>query len=189
MMYRLLWLGFLFSFMPAHAAPFVIDESHTSVHFSVAHFERSTVRGRWMKVRGKMDFDAAARTGSVDLTIDPDTVDTGLGILDSVLRSAQFLHTEEFPEIRFISTGFEFDNEKLKWVSGNLNLHGVTLPVQLLADRFTCGEVKLLALKRYVCGGEFHVVIKRSEFGMKRFLPEVADEVRLDIEIEASPAP
>jgi len=169
------------------AAPFVLDESHTSVHFAVAHFERSTVRGRWTKIKGGLDYDAVTRVGAVDISIDPDTVDTGLRVLDSVLRSAQFLHTEQFPVIRFLSTGFEFDNENLKAISGHLTLHGVSLPVRLLADRFNCGEVRLMALRRYVCGGDFHVTIKRSEFGMNRMLPEVGDTVRIDIAIEASP--
>lgn len=172
----------------AQAVPYLIDEAHTSVHFSVAHFERTTVRGRWTKVSGKIDFDASTQTGSADLTIDPDTVDTGLRVLDSVLRSAQFLDTEQYPTIRFVSTGFEFNADRLQAVSGMLTLHGSTLPVRLLADRFNCGEVKLLALRRYVCGGDFHFSFRRSEFGLKRFLPDVGDEVRIDLAIEASPA-
>jgi polyisoprenoid-binding protein YceI len=45
--------------------------------------------------------------------------------------------------------------------------------------------VPLGLLRRYVCGGDFRLVIKRSEFGMTRFLPEVGDEVELEISGEA----
>jgi polyisoprenoid-binding protein YceI len=171
----------------AQAGSYAIDESHTSVHFSVAHFERSAVRGRWLKVTGKIDYDVATKTGAVDLTIAADTVDSGLKVLDGVLTSAQFLNAEQYPAIRFQSSAFEFEGERLKAVNGALTLHGVTRPVQLMAERFQCGEIKLLALRRQVCGGEFRATIRRSDFGMTRYLPEVGDEVRLDIEVEASP--
>lgn len=170
------------------AAPMVLDGSHTSAYFAVSHFDRSLVRGRFKRITGQIDFDEAKRSGSVDIRIDPDSVDTGLRALDDVLKSPQFFDTEQFPEIRFQSTGFEFDGERLHAVRGKLSMHGVSMPVQLLADQFKCGEVKVMVLRRQVCGGAFHTTIKRSAFGMTRFLPDVGDAVQIDISIEASPA-
>jgi polyisoprenoid-binding protein YceI len=184
----LLLVGLMQSGTLVLAAPLVLDSSHTSAYFAASHFERSMVRGRFNRIAGQIDFDEAGRSGTVDIRIDPDSIDTGLRALNDVLKSPQFFDTEQFPEIRFQSTGFEFEGERLRAVSGKLSMHGVSLPVQLLANHFKCGEVKVMVLRRHVCGGTFHATVKRSAFGMTRFLPDVGDTVQIDISIEASPA-
>jgi polyisoprenoid-binding protein YceI len=40
--------------------------------------------------------------------------------------------------------------------------------------------------RRHVCGGAFRAVLKRSDFGMTGFLPDVGDDVQLEIGIEAT---
>lgn len=172
----------------AHALPFTIDNAHTSAHFAVSHFERSLVRGRFDKIAGQIDFDETRRTGSVDIRIDADGIDTKSRVLNDVLKSEQFFDVEKFPDMRFQSNRFEYDGERLQALSGKLTIRGVTLPLQLTATRFLCGEVKLLVLRRNVCGGAFHATIKRSAFGMQRFLPEVGDTVEIFISIEATPS-
>ncbi len=173
--------------LPVQAATYQIDSAHTAVHFAASHFDRTWLRGRIMGIKGQVEFDAAQKSGSLDLIIDPDTLDTGLRGLDSVLKSAQYFDTREFPQVRFISTKFEFEGERLLAVQGNLTLRGVTQPVRLLARRFSCGEVKFLVLRRMVCGGDFYAEIRRSSFDMKHALPDVGDLVMLDIAVEASP--
>jgi polyisoprenoid-binding protein YceI len=172
----------------AQASPFVLDSAHTSAHFAASHFDRTLVRGRFIGITGQLDFDPVLHSGTLDVNIDPDTVDTGLRGLDTVLKSAQFFDTKEYPIVRFQSTQFTFEGGRLHTIAGQLTLHGVTLPVQLQADRFSCGEVKLLVLRRHVCGGDFHVTILRSAFGLRSFLPDVSDAVRIDIAAEASPS-
>ena len=183
----LLLVGLMQSATLGQAAPLVLDSSHTSVYFAASHFDRSMVRGRFNRITGQIDFDEGNRSGKVDISIDPDSIDTGSRALNDVLKSPQFFDAEQFPEIRFQSTGFEFEGERLRAVSGKLSMHGVSLPVQLLANRFKCGEVKVMVLRRHVCGGDFHATVKRSAFGMMRFLPDVGDTVQIDISIEASP--
>jgi polyisoprenoid-binding protein YceI len=164
-----------------------LDSSHTSVYFAVTHFGISTMRGRFMGISGQLAFDAAQGSGSLDLTIDPDSVDTGLRGLDAVLKSSQFFDTKEFPQARFQSTRFEFEGERLLAVHGTLNLHGVSQPLVLQAQRFQCREVKIIVLRRFVCGGDFSAKFLRSSFGMRQHLPDVGDEIALDIAVEASP--
>lgn len=181
------WLAALLV-LPASAAPFTIDSAHSSAHFSASHFGRSEVRGRILQVEGRIDFDLQGRSGKVEVSLPVAAIDTGIMALDNVLRSPQFFDADQFPVIRFEADDFRFDGERLAAVAGRLSLHGITRPVELQAQRFACGEVKLGLLKRQVCGGHFTAAILRSEFGMRRFLPDVGDQVTLDISIEASPA-
>jgi polyisoprenoid-binding protein YceI len=172
---------------PAGAAEYAADPEHVVVHFAVSHFDVAYVRGRFGKIGAKIDFDPAGRTGRVIATVDADSVDTGIPALDGILRSPQFLDAAANPEVRFASERFVFDGDRLVAVEGRLWLHGVERPLRLEAERFTCKTVSAGILRRPICGGAFRASFKRSAFGMTRFLPDVGDEVRLDIDVEASP--
>lgn len=172
---------------PLRITRYQLDSTHTSVAFAASHFGMSSMRGRFSGIKGQLEFDPVQGSGSLDLVIDPDSVDTGLRGLDAVLKSPQFFDTKEFPQARFQSTRFEFDGERLLAVHGTLNLHGVSQPLVLQAQRFRCAEVKIIVIRRFVCGGDFSAKILRSSFGMRQHLPDVGDEVQLDIAVEASP--
>jgi polyisoprenoid-binding protein YceI len=180
----LLWLGAWPG--PGLAAEFVLDASHTSIHFAVSHYDVSLVRGRIAKITGTLQFDPAAKTGAVDVRIDPDAIDTGNRTLDAILRSEQFLDTAQTGDARFGSSRFVFDGDRLTAIEGTLILHGVARPLRLAAQRFTCRDVKFGLLARHVCGGEFQATIRRSDFGMTRSLPDVGDQVDLAISVEAT---
>jgi polyisoprenoid-binding protein YceI len=168
------------------AAEFALDASHTAVHFAVSHFDISLVRGRIAKVTGTVQFDPEAKSGAVDLRIDPDAIDTGNRTLDQILRSDQFLDTARTGDARFGASRFVFEGDRLVAVEGTLILRGIARPVRLVVQRFTCKDVKAGIVSRYVCGGEFQATLKRSEFGMTRFLPDVGDAVELAISVEAT---
>jgi polyisoprenoid-binding protein YceI len=127
---------------PALAAPatYTVDPTHTAVYFGASHFERTTVRGRFGKMDGRILYDPDSGTGSIDFTVDTDSVDTGNRSLDGVLRSAQFLDAQNFPVARLQANRFIVENGKLVAVEGSLSLHGVSQPLRLEADRFSCGR-------------------------------------------------
>ncbi|WP_432257817.1 YceI family protein [Cupriavidus sp. TMH.W2] len=174
----------------AHAAPveYALDPVHTTVYFSASHVDRSSVRGRFGKIDGRLIYDADSGAGALDVTVDLASVDTGNRTLDGVLRSAQFLDTAQHPVARLRANRFLSEGGRLVAVEGELTLHGVTQPLRLLAERFRCGEVTFFGVSRQVCGGDFHAEVPRSAFGMTRFLPEVGDTVTLQVAVEASPA-
>jgi len=179
--------------MPAAAATaaptaYTVDPTHTSVYFATSHFERTSVRGRFGKIDGRIVYDPDTGNGAIDFTVDTGSVDTGNRSLDGVLRSAQFFDAATFPVVRLRANHFVTEGNKLVAVEGDLDLHGVTHPLRLEADRFSCGEIVLFGVRRNVCGGDFHASLPRSAFGMTRFLPEVGDLVTLQISVEASPA-
>ncbi|WP_020204585.1 MULTISPECIES: YceI family protein [Cupriavidus] len=173
----------------AQAAPadYAVDPTHTAVYFAASHFERTSVRGRFGKIDGRISYDEATGAGGIDFTVNADSVDSGNRTLDGILQSAQFLDAQNFPVVRLRASRFIRDGERLAAVEGELTLHGVTQPVRLEAQRFSCGEISLFGIRRHVCGGDFRAVISRSAFGMTRFLPDVGDAVTLSISVEASP--
>lgn len=165
------------------ADSYTIDPQHTYPHFEASHHGFSTHRGRFNKTSGKVVFDRTAGTGSVDIVIDATTLDTGLELMEKVLKDENYFNVGVHPTITFRSDRLHFDGEKLAAVEGLLTLLGVTRPVTLTVTHFKCGLNPVR--KREACGADGMASIRRSEFGMKGGLPGVGDDVRLLIQVEA----
>jgi polyisoprenoid-binding protein YceI len=170
----------------AAAADLVLDPTHTSVYFAVRHNDVSLVRGRFDKIRGSVQYDADARMGKLLVSVQAGSVDAGNSAVDNVLRSDQFLEADRYAEAHFVSDRFVFEGDKLTAIEGKLTLHGVERPLRITVKRFICRDVAFGLARHNICGGDFQAVLKRSDFGMTRFLPEVGDEVELTISGEAS---
>lgn len=171
--------------LPAFAAPetFTIDPGHTFPSFEVSHFGMSLQRGRFNKTTGKVTLDRAAKSGSVEVSIDAASVDTGHPKLEEHLRAADFFNVAAHPTITFKGSKLNFEGDKVKSVDGELTMLGVTKPVTLAAQNFNCGNHPMN--KKVMCGAEFTTTIKRTEWGMKYAVPAVADDVLLRINVEA----
>jgi len=162
---------------------YTIDPRHTFPAFEVSHFGMSLQRGRFNKTAGKITVDREAKTGSVEVTIDAASVNTGEPKLEEHLKAADFFNASAHPNITFKGTKFNFEGDKVKSVDGELTILGVTKPVTLSAQHFNCGNHPMN--KKAMCGAEFTTTVKRSEWGMKYALPAVADDVLLRINVEA----
>ncbi|TMA12613.1 MAG: YceI family protein, partial [Deltaproteobacteria bacterium] len=104
-----------------------IDPSHSAIAFSVRHMVISKARGRFTKWSGELQFDAEKpRASSVQVTIDPASIDTADAQRDAHLRSADFLDVEKFPTASFRSTKVEEVESGVYRVTGDLTVHGVT---------------------------------------------------------------
>jgi polyisoprenoid-binding protein YceI len=168
----------------AQAATYNIDPTHTFVTFEAKHFNTSTLRGRFDKKEGSVNFDRAAKSGSADITIDATSVSTGVAPLDTHLKSKDFFNAGVTPSVKFVGDKFSFNGDKVSAVSGNLTMLGKTLPVTLTATNFNCYENPML--KREVCGGDFETTLTRSQWGMNYGLSfGIPDNIRLLIQIEA----
>jgi polyisoprenoid-binding protein YceI len=182
---RYLALAVSLAVFPALAAPesYTIDPRHTFPSFEIGHMGMSLQRGRFNKTSGKITVDTAARTGTVDVSIDAASIDTGLDKLEEHVRAEDFLQASAFPTITFKGSQLTFDGEKLKSVGGDLTIRGVSRPVTLTATQFNCGSHPMT--KKPMCGGEFVTTIKRSDWGMKYAIPALADDMTLRINVEA----
>jgi polyisoprenoid-binding protein YceI len=178
-------LAIAFAGVHAEPANYAVDPAHTFVTWEALHFGTSTLRGRFDKKEGKVTLDRAAKTGSVEITIDTTSISTGTAPFDTHLKSKDFFNVGEHPTAKFVSDKFVFNGDKLAEVSGTLTLLGKSNPVTLKATNFNCYDHPML--KREVCGGDFETVLVRSQYGMGYGLPKVSpDNIRLLVQIEAA---
>ena len=170
---------------PAFAAPgtYVVEGTHTYPRFSYNHLGFSTQISRFNKTTGTVVYDAVAKTGEVDVTIDTTSVDTGASIFDSHIQGEDFLDTAKYPTARFKSSKVVFEGDKPVAIEGTLTLKGVSKPVTLTVTSFQAMPHPML--KKDAIGANAHVTVKRSDFNAGKYAPYVGDEVRIDIAIEA----
>jgi polyisoprenoid-binding protein YceI len=171
---------------PALAAPieFNFDPGHTQVEFSYSHFGYSNITGRFDTVEGSLVYDAEnPSASSAKATIDINSLSVGGAKIDAHLKSADFFNAEQFPKATFTSTQVEAAGEGKLRMSGDLSIHGVTRAVTL---DVTINKVDAPPVKK--AGFDAHVTIKRTDFGIDKYAPNVSDEVRIDITVEAKVA-
>jgi polyisoprenoid-binding protein YceI len=99
------------------------------------------------------------------------------------MRGENYFNTDAHPTITFKADKLVFDGERPVSADGSLTMLGVTKPVTLTIKRFRCAPHPLN--KRETCGADVVATLKRSEFGMTKYIPSVGDEVRLLIAVEA----
>lgn len=165
------------------ADTYSIDSRHTFPVFEVNHLGFSTQRGRFNKTTGKISLDTVAGKGSVEVVIDTASIDMGLEDWDKHMKNEDFFNVEKHPTMTFKSDKFVFKKGKPAEVHGTLTLLGVAKPVKLAVDHFHCGVHPIN--KKEVCGADLTTRIKRSDFGMTKFLPAVGDDVYIRIPVEA----
>ncbi|MDE2093898.1 MAG: polyisoprenoid-binding protein, partial [Burkholderiales bacterium] len=164
-------------------ANFKLDPTHTFVHWQVLHMDTSTIRGRFARSSGTVQFDPKAHSIYVGIVIDTASVSSGVPVLDVLLRGREMLDVADFPQAYFVASSARFEGEVPRDVRGELTLRGVSQPLTLHALRWNCVFSPLF--RREVCGGDFEATIDRSSFGITYGLPFVADRVRLVVQVEA----
>ena len=167
------------------AAPetFVIDYTHTLPRFSYSHFGYSTQLSRFDKTTGKIVLDRQAKIGSVDVTVDTRSVNTGSALFNEHIQGADFLDNAHYPTMTFSSNKLNFEGDKLVSIEGTLTLKGISKPVTLTVTSFQCMPHPML--KKDACGANATTVIKRTDFNMGKYAPNVGDEVTVTIPVEA----
>lgn len=169
----------------AMATTYNIDPFHTNARFAIDHFKTSTNVGGFYGLTGNVEIDEQKRTGRLDITIPVTSLQTGSKEFTGHLLSTDLFHAEKFPEMRFVSTKFNFSGKKLKSVDGQLTLLGKTQPVRLKATKFNCYDSPML--KKQVCGGDFTTTLDRTLWGMNYLVDKgMSKNVKIDIQIEAS---
>ncbi len=165
------------------ADSYTIEPTHTYPSFEADHMGLSVWRGKFTKTSGTVVLDRAAKTGSLDIAIDANSIDFGFDKMNTHAKSADMFNVEKFPTITYKATSFKFDGDKPVAVNGELTLLGVTKPVVLTLNKFKC--IMHPRLKREVCGADASAEFKRTDFGLNYATPAFAPEVKLAIQVEA----
>ncbi|PID78617.1 polyisoprenoid-binding protein [bacterium DOLZORAL124_64_63] len=117
--------------IPAIAATYDIDTSHSAVEFKIKHLAISNVKGTFDSFEGTFSYvSGQPDQWQVNATIDVASVDTGNAKRDDHLKNEDFFNVAQHPTIVFKSTGVKMDGDEGK-LMGDLTMHGKTLPVTL----------------------------------------------------------
>ncbi len=170
----------------AQTSTWVPDKAHSGVDFSVLHMGLSKVRGHFGNIGGTIVLNETDIAKSiVNVTIDVNTVDTGVAARDGDLKGANFFDVAQFPTATFVSTSVAKSGNGLA-VSGNLTVHGITKPVVLQVEGPT-GPIQGMDKKPH-SGFSATTTISRTTFGIATKFPTavVGDEITLTIDLDVA---
>ena len=163
------------------AGAYAVDANHTQVNWQVNHFGFNDYFGLFGDVTGTLDIDPAnLGSAKVDVTIPIASVATSSAGLTKHLQTPDFFDVTQFATARFVSTSVAVDGQRAI-IKGDLTMLGVTKPVEL-ESRFEGAGANPMSKKATV-GFHASTTIKRSEWGMTKYVPMVSDEVKLRISI------
>lgn len=165
-----------------------IDRTHSSVGFNVTHMVISKVKGQFNTFSGTINFDGKDfSAASVDVTIDPKSIDTSNERRDGHLKSPDFFAADSLPEMKFKSTKITALGDNKFQMVGDLTMRGVTKPVTLNGEFRGTVAMKEGAKAGFSASGK----INRQDWGVSwsRSLDAgglvVSDDVEIVLEIEA----
>jgi polyisoprenoid-binding protein YceI len=183
-------LAFGLQISSARADIYTFDRDHTNISFSWNHLGIARQSARILEFDGTLDFDPEnAESSSVEVTMKAASIFSGAKALDRDLRSSDFFDAARYPEITFKSTMIRRMGERSGEVFGNLTILGETRPVVLQVRWNFSGEHPLGQINpgykgKYVAGFSAVTTVARSEWGLKRAIPLVSDEIDIAIEAE-----
>jgi polyisoprenoid-binding protein YceI len=149
------------------AAPvtYNVDPQHTYPAFEADHMGGLSIwRGKVDSTSGKVVLDRAAKTGTVDVTMDMKSIDFGMAKMNEHAVSAEIFDVAKFPTATFSGKLAAFNGENPGEVQGNLTMHGVTKPVTLKINSFMCKPNPMS--KKETCGADASAMINREDFGV-----------------------
>ena len=162
------------------AGSYKVEPSHTQVVFSVLHMGFTRFSGFFSGASGTLQLDPAKPAADkLDVSVPIQAVLTTSSKLDGELKGAQWFDAAKFPTATFTSKTITPTGDGAASISGDLTLHGVTKPITLNAH-FVGAGVNPMS-KAETVGFEATGTIKRSDFGVKTYVPLVGDDVDLTI--------
>jgi polyisoprenoid-binding protein YceI len=170
---------------PLQAATYTLEPDYTQGVFRWSHLGFSNPAAQVSQGKGTLEFDPDMPTSArVEVTLPLSSLATGVPALDEHLRSEDFFEVEKFPTAIFRSTRIEQGGGKDRLrVTGNLSLHGVTRPVTLDVTVVKIGTNPRTGLA--TVGFEASTTLKRSDFGLGAYVPQVGDEIRVQLTSQA----
>lgn len=168
----------------AAAVSYDIDPQHTSVIATWSHFGFSHPTADIPDAKGTLVFDKDHPEQSrVSVTLPVTGIDSHVPALTKELLGETYFDTAKYPSAMFHSTRVVAKGDNKFDIEGNLTLKGITKPVTLHATLNQQGEHPMV--KKQAIGFDATGTIKRSDFGLDKYVPAVSDDVTLTISTEA----
>lgn len=171
--------------LPATAADtYKVEAKHSSVTIFYPHFGLSHPSVKVAGATGTivLDTDAPANS-SVEVSLDMNSLVSGLPEFDKDLKGPDYFDTAQFPTATFKSTKVDVTGANTANVTGDLSVHGVTQSV-ILSVTYNKKAFNPALFKTGV-GFSATGTVSRKAFGLGKLEPIVGDEINLVIEAEA----
>lgn len=165
------------------ADSYTIDPGYSIASFDIPRVAFSSQRGLFTKTKGRVLLDLAAKKGSVEFIIDTRSIDMGSAAWTAHLSDDELFNVEKFPTMTFKSDKLIFESSKVVAAEGQFTMIGVTKPLKVVVSNFQCGISPVD--KRSMCSGNVTANIKRSDFGLTKYIPVVSDEVAISVSVDA----
>jgi polyisoprenoid-binding protein YceI len=160
-------VAFALMSVSAMAAPekYNIDASHTYPAFEADHNGGMSLwRGKFNSSSGTVTLDRAAKTGSVEVTIQMASIDFGHDRMNAHAMGADMFDVAKYPTATYKGTLTRWNGDAPTEVDGQLTMHGVTRPVKLTLNSFLCKANPMN--RRMTCGADAVGTLNRDEFGV-----------------------
>ena len=165
-----------------------IDSAHSEINFSVRHMMIATVRGRFEKFTGTIDFDENEPSrSSVDVQIEVGSINTREPQRDAHLKAPDFFDVENYPYITFTSKSIEVKGSNQANITGDLTIKDVTHEVVLEAEYAGQAQSPFGTTN---AGFSASTRINRKDWGLTWNVALdtggvlVGDEIKIEIELE-----
>jgi len=166
------------------AESFQVDPVHSNAMFSVMHLGVSRFYGRFTKMSGDFVIDREElENSSIRVVIPAASIDTNAAGRDRDVKGPDLLDAKQFANLSFTSTKVVAAGDDVWKVTGDYTMHGVTKSITVELHVTSYGKRTPMG---YRAGLETTFTIKRSEFGMMKYVKEgmLGDEVTIMIGIE-----
>ncbi len=167
----------------------VIDPTHSEIHFKVKHMMVSTVTGAFNEFEGAVEAaDETFENAKVSFSANVASIDTNNGQRDEHLKSDDFFNAEQFPKLSFVSKSFTKKGDDFELV-GDLTIRDITKEVKLNVE---FNGVVVDPYSQTKAGFELSGKINRKDFGLKwSAITEagsvvVSDDVRLVLNVQVT---
>jgi polyisoprenoid-binding protein YceI len=178
-------LGAAASSVQATPVTYRLDPAHTMVLFSWNHFGFSNPTANLGLGKGTLVYDAQSPAKStVEVTLPLSGLDTHVTALDTHLKEPDFFDADKFPTATFKSTKVQPLGGDKFTVTGDLTVHGITKSIVLDATLNKVGPHPMTNAQSI--GFDATGSLKRSDFGVAKYVPNVSDEITIRITTEGS---
>ena len=171
------------------AVAYTIDPAHSGAGFKIRHLMVAYIRGGFGGVTGDVILDPTNSANTkIKASINATTLHTQDEKRDAHVKGADFLETDKYPTITFVSKKVTPDGKDRWKIVGDLTLHGVTKEATL--DVESAGVEAKDPWGDLRTGAEATAVIRRSDYDLKFNAPletggvMLGDDVHVHLDIE-----